>query len=151
MKKLTDNFTLQEFEKSSTAKRLNIDNTIPEVYIPNVMKLASTLQTIRNYYKQPIIIDSGYRCERLNRIVGGSRTSDHLYAAAADFHSVTDTLADNMKLWNVIIKLRDEGKIYFRQLIFEYGRRNSGPNWLHLAINHNKAAIKNNQILYIGV
>ena len=40
---LTDNFTLQEFEKSNTAKRLGIDNTIPEVYIPNVMKLAATL------------------------------------------------------------------------------------------------------------
>lgn len=93
------------------------------------------MQTIRDEYKKPIIIDSGYRCPALNSIVKGSSNSDHLYAAAADFHSVTDTLADNKKLWDIVLKLRDEKKIEWRQLIWEYGRKDVGPNWLHISVN----------------
>lgn len=73
----------------------------------NVKKLAELMQTIRDAFKKPIIVDSGYRCPALNSIVKGSQTSDHLYAAAADFHSVTDTLEDNKKLWDVIMKLHE--------------------------------------------
>lgn len=73
----------------------------------NVKHLAELMQTIRDEYKKPIIVDSGYRCPALNSIVKGSSSSDHLYAAAADFRSVTDSLEDNMKLWQVVMKLKD--------------------------------------------
>lgn len=76
-------------------------------YMPNVKHLAELMQTIRDEWKKPIIIDSGYRCPALNSIVKGSQTSDHLFAAAADFHSVTDTLTDNKKLWDLILRLKD--------------------------------------------
>jgi len=75
--------------------------------MPNVKKLAELMQSIRDEWKKPIIIDSGYRCPALNSIVKGSSSSDHLYAAACDFHSVTDILEDNKKLWDVIMKLRE--------------------------------------------
>lgn len=151
MEKLTTNFSLNEFEKSATAKRYGISNTIPMSYMENVKKLANLMQQIRDEYKKPIIVDSGYRCPALNSIVKGSSSSDHLYAAACDFHSVTDTLEDNMKLWNLILKMRKEGKIEWRQLIFEYGVRNLGPNWLHISVNNPSNPYRNCQILYIGV
>lgn len=149
MKKLTNNFSLHEFEKSATAKRLNINNNIPEIYMPNVTKLANVMQTIRDAYGKPIIITSGYRCEKLNRAVGGSRTSDHKFAAACDFQSVEDTLQTNYELWKVILRLREQNRIFWRQLIWEYGEPEKGMSWIHLSVNHNKAPIKNNQILYI--
>lgn len=44
MEKLTTNFSLNEFEKSATAKRYGISNTIPMSYMENVKKLANLMQ-----------------------------------------------------------------------------------------------------------
>ena len=34
--RLTKNFSLEEFERSDTAKRLGIDNTVPKALRPNI-------------------------------------------------------------------------------------------------------------------
>lgn len=44
------------------------------------------LQKERDILKQPIIINSGYRCQRHNREVGGKPGSYHLIGKAADIH-----------------------------------------------------------------
>lgn len=85
--KLTNNFTLEEFERSSTAAAHKIDNKIPENYYGNLYKLANMLQKIRDRFGKPIRITSGYRCEELNKLVKGSKTSQHRFAQAADITS----------------------------------------------------------------
>lgn len=141
---LTKNFSLEEFTKSSTAIKYHIDNTIPEKYMNNVQKLAEILQIIRDAWDDQIKINSGYRCKELNVKVGGSKTSDHLYAAAADITTKSDKPEDNKKLFILIKSLIDLGKIECRQLIDEYSY-----NWVHISINHENNSFKNNQILHL--
>ena len=142
---LSKNFTLEEMTKSATATKYNIDNTPDAECLSNLKNLCDNiLQPIRDEWKQPIIVTSGYRCPKLNKRVGGAKNSDHIYAAAADIHTVSDTYTENKKLWNLIIKMINERKIRCRQIIDEYNL-----NWIHLSINHNKNSYKLNEVLHI--
>jgi uncharacterized protein YcbK (DUF882 family) len=48
------------------------------------MQLIIKLEELRERLKVPIIITSGYRCEKHNREVGGVKHSQHLYGNAVD-------------------------------------------------------------------
>ncbi|MFI3323034.1 MAG: D-Ala-D-Ala carboxypeptidase family metallohydrolase [Rikenellaceae bacterium] len=83
--KLSKNFTLSEFTKSATAKLNNIDNTISVVALSRVQYLVrNLLQPLRDKYGKPLTVSSGYRCEKLNKAVGGVPTSQHTKGEAAD-------------------------------------------------------------------
>ncbi len=148
---LTYNFSKREFEASSTAAKHKINNNIPLEYEDNLIRLARMLQKIRDKYGKPIIIGSGYRCPAVNRLVGGVGSSQHMTAAAADIHSKSDTLKDNKELWDLIIKMAKNNEIDARQIIWEYGKLDVGPNWVHIAVNDKQHNVRHNQILYIGV
>lgn len=47
-------------------------------------KLAEYLQKIRDHFGKPITINSGYRCEKHNKAVGGASKSRHTQGMAAD-------------------------------------------------------------------
>lgn len=47
-------------------------------------KLVKHLQSIRNHFGKAVIINSGYRCAKHNKNVGGARLSKHLIGMAAD-------------------------------------------------------------------
>lgn len=142
---LSRNFTLEELTKSVTGQKYNIKNIPDADSLSNMKRLCEDiLQPIRDEWKQPIIVTSGYRCPELNRKVKGAANSDHMYGAAADIHTVSDTYADNKKLWDLIIKMKDKNKIRCRQIIDEYSL-----NWIHLSINNNHNSYKLNQILHI--
>lgn len=142
---ITKNFTKEEFEKSSTASRLGIDNKIPEEYLKNVYNLAAVLQVIRDEWKAPIVISSGYRGEKLNRAVKGASNSDHKFAAAADIHATPNTKTQNKKLFDLIVSLAKQGKIYCRQIIDEYNYK-----WVHVSVNHQLNSKKENQVIHLG-
>lgn len=145
--KLSKSFSLEELVASSTAKKLNIDNTPGTKELTNLIKLVTTvLQPIRDKYGKPIIISSGYRCPKLNKAVGGSATSQHKIGQAADIHSLSNTEKDNMILWNIICDMVKNGEIKTGQYIFEYGYKAVGPDWIHVSTPGNHL----NQKLYIG-
>lgn len=52
--------------------------------VANIRALAPKLQEVRNHYGRPIIITSGWRSQRVNRLVGGASRSQHLVGKAAD-------------------------------------------------------------------
>lgn len=140
--KLTDNFTLEELIKSSTATKLNIDNNPTEEITSNLLELSTKiLQPIRNVYGKPIVISSGYRCTKLNKAVGGVSTSQHVKGEAADIHTVYDTVQHNKELFKLIEKMVKDGKIIVGQLIDEYNY-----NWIHVSLPNSK---HKNQILHI--
>lgn len=141
--KISRNFTYEEFTRSSIAKRNKIDNKPDKDADNNIRALAYILQKVRDRYDKPIIIDSGFRCEELNKLVGGAKNSDHKYGAAVDIHSLSDTMEDNKELFDVIIEMVNEGVVEFRQIIDEYNY-----NWVHIAINHKNNIFKKNQILH---
>ena len=85
MTPLSDHFTLEELTHSSTAQRLGIDNAPSPAIRANLMLLARGLETVRLVTGHPLHIDSGYRCQALNRAVGGAEHSAHMDGWAADF------------------------------------------------------------------
>ena len=84
---LSTNFYLEEFAVSATHP--DLADPVPDHLRGNVEQLAQrVLQPIRDLIAAPITINSGYRSPALNRAIGGSPTSQHLAAAAADFTTV---------------------------------------------------------------
>lgn len=139
---LTKNFTLEELTASPTAKRLGIDNTPSTEELENIYKLAGVLQKIRDAFGRSIVVNSAFRCEKLNKAVGGASNSDHKFGCAADIESVGDKY--NKQLWNVINKLATNGEIELRQIIDEYGL-----SWIHISINNKYNDHRKNQVVYI--
>lgn len=83
--KLSENFELKEFVRSSTAEKLGINNVPDSNAIESLKNLCEKLlQPLRDAYKKPIKINSGYRSQALNNAVNGSKTSQHMKGEAAD-------------------------------------------------------------------
>ena len=83
--KLTEHFTLAEFERSATAARLHIDNRVPAELVPNTRNLCEqVLEPLREHFGEAVYVTSGYRCPQLNKAVGGVANSQHMRGEAAD-------------------------------------------------------------------
>ena len=118
-------FTFQELTKSATAKRKGIDNSPSMQVSANLAALVeNVLDPLREAYGKPIVVTSGYRCEKLNRAVGGAASSQHVKGQAADIRSVQDTPEENKKLFDLIVKLG----LPFDQIINEYNY-----DWVHVS------------------
>lgn len=143
--RLTEHFTLREFEKSATATRLGIDNTVPSRFIPRLEQLCKViLEPLREFAQQPIIIGSGYRCPVLNLKVGGAYASQHTMGEAADIHIPLNDYSDwddnkrhtNMDLakkwFEWIITHTD-----FDQAIMETA--NGRDYWIHVSCKKNRS------------
>lgn len=114
---LTENFTLEELTETRHG-----ENTPTAEHIENLKILAvEILQPLRNAVGQ-IVVSSGYRSERVNKIVGGATTSQHCKGEAVD----------------IICKNNRQAFIYiannlpFDQLIWEYGN-DKAPSWIHVS------------------
>lgn len=82
--RLSAHFTLAELTASTTATRLQMDNTPPAELLPRLILVAEMLERIRTQLQAPITVTSGYRCAQLNRAIGGVSSSDHTQGHAAD-------------------------------------------------------------------
>jgi hypothetical protein len=86
--RLSEHFTLGEMIFSSTAanhKPEPIPNIPLKCHITAMQNLAvRALEPLRQKLGLPIQVTSGYRCELVNRMVGGVKTSQHLKGEAAD-------------------------------------------------------------------
>ena len=71
---ISQNFTFDEFEYSSTAVALGLQNEIPSDTIRQSIRLLVTniLQPLRDALGKPLVINSGYRSPELNKAVGGN-------------------------------------------------------------------------------
>ena len=86
---------------SATASKYGIKNAPNAEQLQNLKNLAENiLQPIRDEWNAPIKVSSGFRCPLLNKKVKGAANSDHIYGAAADIHTISDTITDNKKLWD---------------------------------------------------
>ena len=122
-------FSIKELCKSSTAKKLNIDNTPSAEIEKNLTVLIEEcLDPIREAFEGPIMVTSGYRCPQLNTACGGSPTSHHTRGFAVDI----DT-NENKKLWNTIVS----GDFKWTQLINEYPDASGEPSWIHISYDPN--------------
>lgn len=122
---ITDHFTREEMERSCAAIRLGIDNTCPDHLLGNMIEVALKLERIRAHYGVPIHVTSCFRCPAVNVAVGGSNTSAHRYAHAADFEVQG---VPNIDVCRWIIENMD-GE--FDQVIYEFGP----SGWVHVGFS----------------
>lgn len=130
---ITKNFSLKELTRSEMARRSGIDNTPSEAELENIKYTAEQLEKVREYVGRAIIVTSCFRNERVNKLVGGVPTSAHRFGLAADCDAVGLT---SLAFGKLILKMRDEEKIKFDQLILEYPERGDGA-WIHLGFRRN--------------
>lgn len=128
-------FTIEELTRSTTATAKGIDNTpTPEIKANLERLVEKVLDPLREKYGKPITVNSGYRCPKLNKAVGGSKTSDHMKGFAADLTG--GSKQENEKIFNII---RDN--FAWTQLINE-----RDFSWVHVSYDINNLK---NQILYL--
>jgi uncharacterized protein YcbK (DUF882 family) len=142
-------FTIKELTKSTTAIKRHIDNTPSKEVVRSLTALVEkVLDPLREAYGKPIIVTSGYRCPKLNAIVGSTPSSQHVKGEAADIKSVQDTPEENKKLFDLIVKM----KLPFDQLINEHNY-----DWVHVSFGARhrrqklKAVRKNGRTVYVNV
>lgn len=124
--RLTKNFTLEELCKSNTATRLGIKNVPNKTERDSLTRLAENiLQPLRDHFDEPIKIGSGYRCEKLNKDVGGVANSQHMKGEAADLCIDGDKAKG--KKWFDFIRYN----LDFDQLIWEHNK--NGSYWVHVS------------------
>lgn len=80
-------FNIKEMTKSQTAELYNIDNTPAKEVVENLKKVMYILDMTRVYIGKPILVNSGYRCKKLNEMVGGVQNSMHTKGLAADIRT----------------------------------------------------------------
>jgi len=129
MKIISDHITYEEATHSPTALRLgikNIPNDTQRVAMETVA--AVCFEPLRKWYGKPIKINSFFRCEALNKAVGGSATSQHCKGEAIDIS--TGSKEENEKLFNWA-----KANLKYDQLINEYNF-----SWIHISyrLGHNR-------------
>lgn len=127
--KLSAHFSLSEMTKSQAAERKGIDNTPGPEQIENLKSLCSNvLEYVRMHFNKPVTVNSGFRSKKVNSVIGGSKTSQHMTGQAAD---IEISGVSNLDLARWI-----SNNIEFDQLILEFhtvGVPDSG--WVHVSWN----------------
>ena len=119
-------FTIEEMYASDKAKALGIDNKPSVQKMINLVYLcAFVLEPLRVAMGEPIRVSSGFRCEKLNKAVGGVYNSQHLKGQAADLDIGGDI--EKGRRWFNYIK----DHLPFDQLIWEHNA--AGVYWIHVS------------------
>lgn len=121
---LSRHFTKKEFEKSDTADKYGLDNSIPNNLLGRATSVAEQMETVRALLdNKPIIVTSGYRSPAVNARVGGVSTSAHALMYAIDFRC--PQFGTPMEICQAIAGSR----IKFDQLIHEL------QSWVHISFD----------------
>lgn len=119
-------FALTDLTRSSTAKRLGIENKPTTEHEKSLKNLAiNVLDKIYDHFKRNVNITSGYRSDALNKAVKGSTTSQHSKGEAADLTGIGGVT--NAQIFNFI-----KDNVDFDQLIWEFGNSKE-PDWVHVS------------------
>ena len=78
-------FTVEEISRSEIANKSGINNTPTHKELHNIETITiPQMNVIREFLGVPIVVNSGFRCQELNRKVKGVYNSKHLEGLALD-------------------------------------------------------------------
>lgn len=117
-------FDLEEFLTSSTARQKNIENLPSWEVVENLRNLSQFLDWMREDWGSGINVSSGYRCEKLNKAVGGVATSCHRLGYAADLQPANGDMEGFKKF--IVEWLKD--KLFDECIIEKSGK----TEWIHI-------------------
>lgn len=147
--KISEHISYKEATRSITALRKGIVNIPDNNQLENMKRVANKIfEPLRNNFKVPIKVESFFRSYKLNKIIGGSKNSQHMKGEAIDIDDDFGGLRNSGMFYFIADNLT------FDQLIWEFGNNNS-PAWIHVSYkktgNRNKISIaykKKNKTYY---
>lgn len=116
---LSTHFSLEELTVTQVR---GVDNSPPPDIQAVLQDTAQRMEAVRALLGFPINVSSGYRCEEVNRIVGGVPDSDHLIGRAVDF--ICPPFGNPLAICQTLTK----SGIQFDQIIEE-------GTWVHISFN----------------
>ena len=87
----------------------------------NLILLCTKLDTVRDFFKKPMIVHCMYRPKEYNSLIGGAVGSAHIEGLAIDFH-VINRSCDEVR--EMLLPLLEQWKFRMEDL--------PGSNWVHL-------------------
>ena len=132
---ISKHITFNEATKSNTAIRNGIKNEPNAQELSNMKLVAEKcFEPLRVWYGKPIRVNSFFRCNELNTLVKGSKTSQHVEGKAIDMDA--GSREENKKIFEWC-----KANLEYDQLINEYDY-----SWVHISYNSTK---NRNQTLII--
>jgi hypothetical protein len=126
--KISEHISYKEATRSVTALRLGIDNTPNEYQLQNMEIVAKNVfEPLRKAVGGAIKINSFFRCEDLNKAIGGSSKSQHCQGRAMDLDDNYGYMSNN-DMYKYIKQNLD-----FDQLIFEFPDEDGNASWIHVS------------------
>lgn len=129
---LTAHFKLEELACTTHKDLAKTNLEEAKKIMGRMYMLAGFAERVREIIGRPLIINSGFRCVKLNNAVGGSLTSQHLYAEAIDVRVSGKTATD---VFNMIAA----SDLKYDQLILE---KVGSAQWVHVSIGSKKEKLK---------
>ena len=136
--RLSPHFTLGELTKTSyhtldgnIPSRVAIENlrNICENWLEDLRYSQNTLYGNAGDKEMPIIINSGYRSEEVNRKCGGAKGSNHLTGCAVDIKC--DGPVQMIRMAGILLDVADGTRRDFDELILE---QRGSTYWIHFAV-----------------
>jgi len=123
-------FELTELIHSDKAISSKVDNA-PTWEISNHLKelTEKILDPLREGWGSGLRVTSGYRCPKLNSLVGGSATSAHTAGYAADLQPINGKISEFIEF---AIEWANKNNIAFDQIIDEKDKK--GNHWCHIGL-----------------
>lgn len=121
---MTKNFSEEEFDC--------MDGSIMPINVyHNMVKVANQLQTLRNYIGKPIRVNSAYRSEDYNKVIGGVKNSQHIMGRAADIVVKGMTPIEVSKIIEELINKGDmlQGGLGIYSSFVHYDIRGTKARW----------------------
>lgn len=121
---LSPHFNLSELACTSNKALAEKNLKEAKAHLTEMECLAFFAEQVRMFINAPMIISSGYRCDELNRAVGGAKTSQHRVFRAIDF------IPKGIDLDECYAKLQFSPLVY-KQLIKE---QSGSKRWIHVSM-----------------
>lgn len=122
--KLTSHFSLEELTTTNNKALASKNLKEAKANLTLMEDLALFAEQVRAFINVPMVITSGFRCEELNKAVGGVKTSQHRFFRAIDF------IPKGMD-WDECFSRLKMSNLVYGQLIKEHS---GSSEWIHVSM-----------------